>query len=127
MYFVTFDESNKSTGIFSDEVENSIPLEDASLVYADVPFLVLEDNVIRLPFEEELKAFSDKNLYDLEVTKVRNKRNSLLAESDLLMLLDRFNKLDEEEQSTLLKYRQDLRDVTKQKGYPFAVVFPTLN
>lgn len=68
--------------------------------------------------------------------EVREKRNKLLEESDKYMCLDRLN-LDTSSVVKFLtslknifnndyaKYRQALRDITEQEGFPYDVVFPT--
>ncbi len=53
--------------------------------------------------------------------EVRAERDKLLAESDWTQLPDVV--LSNKEDWT--KYRQDLRDISKQEGFPYSVVFPT--
>ena len=67
--------------------------------------------------------------------KVREKRNKLLQESDAYMCLDRLN-LDTSSaikflaslknifQNNYATYRQALRDITDQPGFPYEVEFP---
>lgn len=83
--------------------------------------------------------------YQLEANKVREKRNKLLAESDEFLLLDRLNiKLPNEITTVTLlssikeffdnlktvlngewaEYRQKLRDIPEQEGFPYDVEFP---
>lgn len=89
--------------------------------------------------------FARQKEYDLKAAEVRAKRDKLLAESDKEMCLDRLNlKMPEEiTASNLLvgireffegltnifngsmaKYRQELRDITKQTNFPYDVKFP---
>ena len=77
--------------------------------------------------------------------QIREKRNELLKETDKEMCLDRLNISIPEEltASNLLngvknffqgisnivngemaKYRQELRDITKQEGFPYDIKFP---
>lgn len=83
-----------------------------------------------------------KDEYDTLASAIRNKRNALLAESDARMCLDRMG-LVVPSGSTFsawlaflrgignvlsgawVKYRQDLRDIPEQEGFPYNVVFPT--
>ena len=51
--------------------------------------------------------------------EIRAKRNSLLAETDYLALSD--NTLS----SDMAAYRQALRDITSQSGFPASVTWPT--
>lgn len=60
-------------------------------------------------------AFEQNDLPDL----VRLERNKLLAETDYLALSD--NTLS----SDMAAYRQALRDITSQSGFPASVTWPT--
>ena len=53
-------------------------------------------------------------------TNIRSQRDMLLFNTDMLVVADR-NPSPE-----ILEYRQKLRDITKQEGFPQSVVFPTL-
>ena len=53
---------------------------------------------------------------------IKLKRNALLMASDWTQLLN--NPLAEENQYAWSVYRQELRDITKQSGYPTDVVWP---
>ena len=55
-------------------------------------------------------------------TTIRSKRNSLLAETDYLLMND--YPIRDEYLARIKKYRQELRDVTKQENFPTSVVFP---
>lgn len=73
--------------------------------------------------------------YDRLAQEIREKRNRLLDESDKYMALDRLD-LDTSSAIRFLAslanifknnyatYRQALRDITKQEGFPYDVVFP---
>jgi hypothetical protein len=54
--------------------------------------------------------------------QVRGMRNNLLSESDFSQLPDVL--LSVEEKAAWVEYRQELRDLTKQSGFPDVVVFP---
>lgn len=60
-------------------------------------------------FVDEKKAEAD----------VRAKRNELLAESDAMMVSDRPS-----DKEAWAEYRQELRDIPKQAGFPYDVEFP---
>lgn len=51
--------------------------------------------------------------------QIREERNALLAETDWWVLPDRTATQEQ------LDYRQALRDITTQEGFPDTVVFPT--
>lgn len=78
-------------------------------------------------------------------SEIREKRNKLLEESDKYMILDRltmnfpqeisltnvvsvlkdfFKTLSNIKNGSWAKYRQELRDLTNQKGFPYDVKFP---
>lgn len=67
-------------------------------------------------------------LIEIETNKaaasVRAKRNSLLDASDKEMTVDRIEREPAEKVNAWKEYRQALRDITKQEGFPFDVVFP---
>lgn len=89
----------------------------------------------------EVKQFE----YDKAASEIRQQRNELLKESDKEVALDRFA-FEFPEEVTMAnmiqcikslidtfknirhndwtKYRQELRDLTKQEGFPFNVKFP---
>ena len=55
---------------------------------------------------------------DQAETAVRNKRDKLLAETDWMALTD--NTMTE----AMASYRQALRDITDQQGFPYSVTWP---
>lgn len=82
-----------------------------------------------------------KEAYDYAARKVREKRNALLAESDKEMVLDRLGvsqpsgsafsdwlaflqRISSVMFGEMARYRQELRDITKQEGFPYDVKFP---
>lgn len=54
----------------------------------------------------------------------RSQRDALLSESDKLMLADIWETFSLEKQQAIKNYRQALRDLPQQEGFPFNVVFP---
>ena len=94
---------------------------------------------------EDYLALAKETDYHLEASKVREKRNELLADSDKFLLLDRlgislpseitavtlltsvkdfFDNLKEVLNGEWAEYRQKRRDITKQEGFPYNVEFP---
>lgn len=55
-------------------------------------------------------------------SEVREKRNALIAETDYLMMPD--YPLDEERKAAVMAYRQALRDVPEQEGFPRQINWP---
>jgi len=56
--------------------------------------------------------------------RIRDRRNLLLTQSDILVLPDRWATYTEERQTALSTYRQALRDITTQSD-PSNIVWPT--
>lgn len=90
--------------------------------------------------------YAKKVEYDKLANEIRIKRNELLAETDKEMCIDRLNlQLPKELTAANLltgvkqffsgfydicngkmaTYRQELRDITKQEGFPYNVIWPT--
>ena len=67
------------------------------------------------------KKSEEQKLNEL-ATAIRSKRNSLLAETDYLLMND--YPISDEYLARIKTYRQELRDLTKQENFPTAVVFP---
>ena len=97
---------------------------------------------IELNFQAWLEK-AMKEDYEREAAKVRAQRDRLLAETDREMCLDRlglevpegisfsewlsfFRKLGAAVIGDMARYRQELRDIPKQEGFPYSVVFPTI-
>lgn len=63
------------------------------------------------------------SLTDEEYAKIiRIKRDNLISKTDYLMTLD--YPITDEQREELSKYRQALRDITSQSGFPRNVEFP---
>ena len=61
---------------------------------------------------------------DEDIAKeARAKRNALIAETDFMAMPD--YPLDEEKKAAILAYRQALRDVPEQVGFPRQIDWPT--
>lgn len=56
-------------------------------------------------------------------SEIKEQRKKLLIDSDWTQLPN--NPLTTEQQAAWATYRQELRDITGQSGYPFNVIFPT--
>lgn len=70
-------------------------------------------------FDYEIKAWVDN--YQLANDIAKQKRQGLLIESDWTQLPD----VSISTKQSWAVYRQSLRDITSQSGYPFNVVWPT--
>lgn len=54
--------------------------------------------------------------------EIRTKRDKLLNETDWTQVIDTV--LNTKKQEEYKSYRQELRDITEQEGFPYKVVFP---
>lgn len=59
--------------------------------------------------------------YEAVAESVRAERNRRLAETDYTCLADR------QPSDAVIAYRQALRDITKQKGFPYDVIWPEVS
>lgn len=60
--------------------------------------------------------------YDIKAGQIRQRRNNRLSATDWTQLPDA--PLTQEQKAIYFTYRQQLRDVTKQDGFPFDVICP---
>lgn len=72
-------------------------------------------------YENWLQFAKDRE-YEKLATEVRIKRDKLLSETDWTQVTDMV--LKEEKQEEYKVYRQELRDITRQEGFPYMVSFP---
>jgi hypothetical protein len=67
---------------------------------------------------------SDQDIYDYNAFKVREQRDNLLEETDKYFTISDRPSLSEDKLTELKTYRQRLRDITQQEGFPNNVAFP---
>lgn len=81
---------------------------------------ILIDGIVQPSFN-----IRNANSFETEMAerKARNTRDSKLARSDWTQLPD--NSLNDLARAAWKKYRQDLRDVTSQVGFPWTISWPT--
>lgn len=98
------------------------------LGWQDNHVLITDTEVSEVNGWTYLKGYAPKKTEEQKLnelaTTIRTKRNSLLAETDYLLMND--YPISEEYLARIKKYRQDLRDITKQENFPTEVVFPNL-
>ena len=82
---------------------------------------IVNNELVDLTQAEIDSATAQLNNYNQNVLpqEVRSERNSLLAETDYLALSDTTLS------SEMSTYRQALRDITSQSGFPTNVTWPT--
>jgi len=88
-------------------------------------YMVCVDGVNREATPEEITQFEDNKIqYSQQMLKTkREDRNALLAESDWTQLDD--TPLSNSDKLAWAEYRQALRDLPKQDGFPLDITWPT--
>ena len=81
--------------------------------------VLIEGVIVEVPFADQGFPTPEEVSEEL-VTAVRAQRDSLLGKSDWMATSDRTMSGGQ------VAYRQALRDVTTQVGYPLDVIWPTL-
>ena len=130
---------------FRQNIEE-IETEDGTQYTADEYTLTVRDTqTLEERVAGNIEAWRERAMredYDRVAAEVRAIRDKLLAESDKEMMIDRmglevptgvsfsawldfFKKLASAVSGDLAKYRQELRDIPQQEGFPYCVVFPT--
>lgn len=61
-----------------------------------------------------------------EGIQVRHQRDALLSQSDIYVYPDRWARMTAEQQIAWGNYRQALRDIPLQSGFPFNIVWPQI-
>jgi hypothetical protein len=87
---------------------------------------VVETIITRDKTEEEIFLERQKQ-ENIQWQIIREKRNNLLKESDILVLIDKWESYTEEQKQKIKTYRQELRDLPSNIEDPFVVTFPILN
>lgn len=130
---------------FRQNIEE-IETEDGTQYTADEYTLTVTDTqTLEERIANNIEAWREKAMqedYDRVAAEIRAIRDKLLAESDKEMMLDRMGlevptgvsfsawleflkKIGSAVSGDLAKYRQELRDIPQQEGFPYCVVFPT--
>lgn len=139
---VFFDNVQEIEAIEENEKKYSFDTYRLKANYRDELEKELNDDIEK--YKEWLQLAKDTEFNEL-ATIIREKRNKLLQESDKYMCLDRlgieipenittgtiisvvkkfFEGLGESINGNYAKYRQALRDITKQEDFPYNVEFP---
>ena len=99
--------------------------------YDDTLYYILNNQPVQIPEKSSEYAEFDYVTKQwvlnplLAQTDVKNKRRQLLLGSDWTDTLSAKNRLGETLYNQWQTYRQALRDITAQTGYPYNVVWPT--
>ena len=76
------------------------------------------DDVVRQFQIKEIPAPTDEEL----AQQIRAKRNSLLSQTDYLMMSD--YPINDDNRKLIKEYRQALRDIPEQSGFPRTIAWP---
>ena len=101
-------------GMSREEYER---LEQCKLVDADLPYIVTMGDT----YDDETGLFYRDGVR-VDTMHVRDMRDYMLRSSDFAMMSD--YPCSETERAGWLAYRQALRDITEQEGYPESIVWP---
>ena len=144
-YEIKDGDSGQKIICFRQNIEE-IETEDGTQYTADEYTLTVTDTqTLEERIANNIEAWRERAMredYDRVAAEVRAIRDKLLAESDKEMMIDRMGlevptgvsfsawleflkKLGSAVSGDLAKYRQELRDIPKQEGFPYCVVFPT--
>ena len=131
---------------FRQNIEE-VTTEDGVQYTADEYTLTVTDTqTLEERVANNIEAWREKAMkedYDRAAAEVRAMRDKLLADSDKEMVLDRMGlevptgvsftawldflkKIGAAVSGEMARYRQELRDIPKQEGFPYCVVFPTI-
>lgn len=121
-------ENGKCTVLFFDNIEE-IEQEDEEtavqysydLYRVSVPYREGLQEEIENKYETWLEFAKDCD-YEIESAKIRQIRDKLLADTDWTQMKD--TSLSEEKQKKYQTYRQLLRDIPAQQGFPYDIDWP---
>lgn len=127
-YYTSFDSDgfwNGSTNLRPEEIEG-VEIFEIDDELGQKPLFKDENGNIREATQEELESriikLQEKNL----PAEIRMKRDSLLYESDVLVMIDRWEQYTTEKKTSITNYRKALRDLPLQEGFPTNVFWPTI-
>lgn len=122
------DNGKLSVYFFDNIVEQEVMrMNEQQTIYVYDMYKVTIEN--RPNLEEDIEDNFDMWLqfakdceYEKLAAEIRTKRDKLLTETDWTQVTDTV--LNTEKQQEYKEYRQQLRDITEQEEFPYAVVFP---
>ena len=123
-------ENGKCTVLFFDNIQEEKAEENKEKVTFSYDTFSME-----VPYRENLAEEIEKNIddwlesakkkdYDEVAAEIRKQRDELLTSTDWTQMKD--TALSEEKQKKYQEYRQKLRDIPEQPGFPYDVVFPSI-
>ena len=85
----------------------------------------LDGKIVPLTTEEENQIKIDKENYEKDFRGIRNERNSLLQETDWIVIREREQAGSVHNFEAFMKYRQELRDIPTKYNKVSLVKWPT--
>lgn len=125
-FYLLPDEIIKTYGWLPLVVENENKSVFVSSSYVIEENLVREVIVTRDKTQEEIEEEAVREL-EIGWNQVRSQRDEMLQQSDLLVLIDKWETLSEERKNEIRIYRQALRDIPQTFETPESVVWPELS
>ena len=124
MIYVKFDQDNKSCEMTytKTEVDGYVELDDS---FMGKRLIKVKGKVREFTEDEIQKEFDDFVKKNAEIVN-RLKRDNLLKEADNLTQMDVWEKYTQKQKDEVSEYKQALRDLPLQKGFPIDVTFPEL-
>lgn len=110
-FFVDTENCTKAVELSDDEYLNLLKAQEngKQIIREDDGYPAAVDPESLLTEEEKKERAAES---------IRNKRNTLLAETDKFMLTDMYENLTPREQKELKDYRQYLRDIPQTSDFP---------
>ena len=91
-------------------------------------FIPSEGTIENLPEGAWINYVQYDGIWKLDITIATKNgkkiRDQLLVESDIAMLPDNYAKLSDEKKIEWATYRQALRDLPEQEGFPWDITYP---
>lgn len=128
LYRIENIQNSYCTVVFIDNIttltdeEGNIYYEYDSYVHDGVLYRKNLDVLIGTEFNIWLNEAKQYD-YDKAAAEIRKQRDALLNDTDWTQMPD--SALSQEKQERYRIYRQALRDVPEQEGFPYDVIFPT--
>jgi hypothetical protein len=122
----------QSNGVYVvDGISVGIPISENSVIQNALPLTYQEFFPQTYTYVDGVWGIGNQDFYDVCYNQlvqetglpIKEKRDALLYASDWTQIPN--NPLTLEQQQAWATYRQALRNITLQSGYPFNVVFPT--
>lgn len=128
LYHIENIQNSYCTVVFIDNIttltdeEGNIYYEYDSYIHDGVLYRKNLDVLIGTEFNIWLNEAKQYD-YDKAAAEIRKQRDALLNDTDWTQMPD--SALSQEKQERYRIYRQALRDVPEQEGFPYDVIFPT--